>query len=114
MSKSISQFQVGIYYPNITSDQVTGLKTSGRKVIVVFHWKNCGHCVRYTPILKELAKKFANDGGGVIVVGIESENIPEKWAITSFPTTWFFGFNGRSKKYDGPRTVNDLYNSWQL
>lgn len=113
MSKANTRFQVGTYYPNITSAQVEELKTSGKKVIIVFHWKNCGHCVRYTPVLKELAKKFASNKSEVLVVGIESEDIPEKWAITSYPTTWFFAYNGRSKKYDGPRTAEDLYNAWQ-
>jgi thiol-disulfide isomerase/thioredoxin len=105
-------YQVGTFYPNLSEREVKVVRESKKPALMVLHWKACGHCVRLMPTLHQLAQTFKTKNKKVMVLGIESENIPESWNVRGFPTIWLFMPDGSSREYRGDRTMEALYEAF--
>ncbi len=78
--------------------------------LLLVHANWCGHCTRYFPKYKQLAKLFPEDGD-FLITHIESEELNKKNVkqclgefVQGFPTLLFFDKNGNIKqRHDGDR-----------
>lgn len=78
--------------------------------ITLYHWNQCGHCVNFLPVWKEIENKL--DKMGIIHKDYEytsNAKIIEKAGINAFPTI-VINKNGKEYHYKGDRTEKDILN----
>ena len=86
-------------------DVFNKLKAEGKKVLCLFHMKDCGHCKKMMP---EWDKFCANNTTDTECVKIEASSghpLLKEHNVTGFPTIMHFDSNGTASPYPGERTA---------
>ena len=78
---------------------------SNGKSMVLFYWKDCGHCKRMMPEWDKLQQQHGTSLEIKKVEKDEDKALMEKHNIASFPTILLLDRNGNKiKQYEGERT----------
>ena len=91
--------------------QVEGFHdVSHGKRVILFHWKDCGHCKKMMPEWQRFVKLNANNKK-VKIETVEKDDAPEliqKYNVQGFPTIIAINDGKLVKEFNGERTVDDL------
>ena len=80
------------------------------KRVILFHWKDCGHCKKMMPEWQRFQKLNANKKN-ISIETIEKDDAPEliqKYNVQGFPTIIAINNGKKVKEFEGERTVDDL------
>ena len=80
------------------------------KRVILFHWKDCGHCKQMMPEWQRFVKLNANNKK-VKIETVEKDDAPEliqKYNVQGFPTIIAINDGKKIKEFEGERTVDDL------
>jgi thiol-disulfide isomerase/thioredoxin len=84
----------------------------GMRIVIFFHWKDCGHCTHTMPHWDKLCKNKAKHGlGDIKMVKVEKESIPEEAGINGFPTFFIKTKSGKTKTIGGSRDSEEQLGS---
>ena len=91
--------------------QVEGFHdVSHGKRVILFHWKDCGHCKKMMPEWQRFVKLNANNSK-VKIETVEKDDAPEliqKYNVQGFPTIIAINDGKKVKEFEGERNVDDL------
>jgi len=89
INKSIKPIDENI--KELGEEDLNGLITESEKPLVVVFWTIwCGPCIKYSLILKDLAKEYGNAITFISVSLDENKNIEKEFEIVQFPATHFY------------------------
>lgn len=78
------------------------------KVICLYFWKQCGHCVEFAPIWEKVTNIYKDK---INVINIELDcmrKLDNKYQINGFPTIIVYGKGNKLLEYNRTRTEKDL------
>ena len=81
--------------------------STGGKKLVLFHWKECGHCKTMMPEWKKLKSQY---NGNIKLEEYESTANPQVMKdnkVTGYPTIRYYN-NGTQEEYSGGRTAEEF------
>ena len=103
---------MSFHSPNSPEEgQVEGFHdVSHGKRVILFHWKDCGHCKKMMPEWDKLEQsQAANPNVDVRKVNCgENPELAEENGISGFPTIMLFTEGGDKKTFDGERTKEEF------
>jgi thioredoxin 1 len=80
------------------------------KRVILFHWKDCGHCKKMMPEWQRFVKLNGNNSK-VKIETVEKDDAPDlvqKYNVQGFPTIIAINNGKKVKEFEGERTVDDL------
>ena len=81
--------------------------STGGKKLVLFHWKDCGHCKTMMPEWKKLKSQYQ---GNIKLEDYESTANPQIMkdnGVQGYPTIRYYN-NGTKEEYSGGRTAEEF------
>lgn len=82
-----------------------------KDVLIELYAPWCGHCKKFEPEYKKLAKQLASEKNLVIAkMNADANDSPEMYSVQGYPTVYFAPANNKDLpiKYEGNRNVDDL------
>jgi len=91
-------------------DDKEGFEDSQGKNVILFHWKNCGHCKKMMPEWERFKKLNAGKTNFKIITVEKDENpkLIQKYNVQGFPTIIGTNNGKKVKEFEGERKAEDL------
>ena len=92
------------------NEKFTKLLKSKKTFLCYYYWKNCGHCIQFTPLWNKFVQSYKDR---ITFVKLELEcmkYLPQEFMVNGFPTIILFKNGAKYKEFQQRRDEKNLHN----